>query len=98
MNSGDGTRRFIAVTARCHNMVDNLQGPSHIGAYVKSQVFQGLLLAKFRTSVDRDTAVALLRGAEMHEKGKRVWTTQDLPMMQRVQQVFMMGPRWQLGE
>ena len=75
-----------------------LQGPSHIGTYMKSQVFQGLLFAKFRTSVDRDTAVALLRKAEMHEKGKKVWATQDLPMMQRVQKVFIMGLRWQLGE
>ena len=39
---------------------------------MKSQVFQGLLFAIFRTSVDRDTVVALLRRAEMHEKGKRV--------------------------
>ena len=75
-----------------------LQGPSHIGTYMKSQMFQGLLFAKFRNSVDRDTAVALLRNAEMQEKGKRVWATQDLPMMQRVQKVFIMGLRWQLGE
>ena len=75
-----------------------LQGPSHIGTYMKSQMFQGLLFAKFRNSVDRDTAVALLRSAEMQEKGKRVWATQDLPMMQRVQKVFIMGLRWQLGE
>eukprot|EP00439_Symbiodinium_sp_Y106_P069647 s2561_g12.t1 len=26
------------------------------------------------------------------------WATQDLPMMQRVQKVFIMGLRWQLGE
>ena len=68
-----------------------LQGPSHIGTYMKPQVFQWLLFAKFRTSVDRDTAVALLRSAEMHEKGKKVWVTQDLPMMQRVQKSFHHG-------
>eukprot|EP00439_Symbiodinium_sp_Y106_P038447 s7727_g4.t1 len=73
-------------------------GPSHIGTYMKSQMFQGLLFAKFRNSVDRDTVVALLRSAEMQEKGKRVWATQDLPMMQHVQKVFIMGLRWQLGE
>ena len=42
--------------------------------------------------------MALLRRAEMHEKGNRVWATQDLPMMQCVQKVFIMGLRWQLGE
>ena len=49
------------------------QGPPHIGTYMKLQAFQGLLFAKFRSSVDRDTAVALLRSAEMHESGRRVW-------------------------
>ena len=55
-------------------------------------------VAKFRSSVDRDTEVELLRGAEMHESGKRVRATHDLPTMQRVQKIFIIGLRWQLGE
>ena len=81
------------------------QGLLHIGTYMKSQAFQGMLFAMFRSSVDRGTAVALLRSAEiseMHESGKRVWAMQDLPTMQHVQKNFhsilIVGTRWQLGK
>ncbi|CAE7326587.1 unnamed protein product [Symbiodinium sp. CCMP2592] len=90
----DGLPALQNATTWLTTKLSALQGPSHIGTYMKSQTFQGLLFAKFRTSVDRDTAVALLRSAEMHEKGKRVWATQDLPKLQRVQKVFIMGLRW----
>ncbi|CAE7703564.1 unnamed protein product [Symbiodinium sp. CCMP2592] len=78
--------------------LSSLSSPPHIGTYMKSQEFRGLLFAKFKSCVDRDTAVALLRSAELHESGKRIWATQDLPLQKRAQKVFLMGLKWQLGE
>ena len=52
---------------------------------------KGCCLQCSGSSVDRGTAVALLRSAEiseMHESGKRVWAMQDLLTMQHVQKNF----------
>ena len=70
----------------------------HIGTYMKSQTFQGLLFAKFKNTVERDTAVALLRGAELTEQGNRVWAVQDLPLQKRTRKIFLMSLKWQLAE
>ena len=78
--------------------LNSLSGPSHVGAYMKSKVFQGLMFAKFKSTTDRDIAVALLRSAELTEAGNRVWATQDLPLEKRTRKTFLLGLKWQLGE
>ena len=70
----------------------------HIGTYMKSQTFQGLLFAKFKNTVERGTAVALLRSAELTEQGNRVWAAQDLPLQWRTRKIFLMNSKWQLAE
>ena len=65
---------------------------------MKSKAFQGLMFAKFKSTTDRDIAVALLRSAELTEAGNRVWATQDLPLEKRTRKTFLLGLKWQLGE
>ena len=78
--------------------LEALKGPKHVGTYMKAQEFQGPLFAKFASTVDRDTAVAMLRSARFQEGGTPVWATQDLPVPIRARKIFLVGMRWQLGE
>ena len=92
----DGLASIQDATTWLTNKLGTLRCPPHIGTYMKSQEFRGLIFAKFQSSIDRDTAVALLRSVELHEHGKRVWATQDLPLEQGAMKVFLMRLRWQL--
>ena len=76
----EGLASIQNATTWLTNKLSTLHCPPHIGSYIKSQEFRGPIFAKFRSSIDRDTAVALLRSVELHEHGKRVWATQDLPL------------------
>ena len=45
---------------------------------MKAEEFKGLLFVKVNIRVNRDTAVAMLRSARIHEGDTTVWATQDL--------------------
>ena len=47
------------------NTWESLHGPIHTGMHVKSEDFNGLMFAKFRSQLDCDTAVATLRSAKI---------------------------------
>jgi hypothetical protein len=65
---------------------------------MKSQQFQGLLFAKFLSTFERATAVALLRSAGLQEGGARLWVTQDLPFLIRSRKMFLIGWMSQLAQ
>ena len=70
----------------------------HLGTYIKSTSFNGLVFAKFASKLERNTAVALLRSVKFNEGDQTVWATQDLPPNVRARKLFLMRLRWQLGE
>lgn len=72
--------------------------PCHVGTYIKSTAFEGLMFAKFRSSDARDTAVASLRSAKLRIGNADVWATQDLPIPVRARKLFLLRLRWQLGQ
>ena len=81
-----------------NDKLKTLNGPCQQGTYMKSPQFQGLLFAKFSSTCERDTAVAMLRSAGLQEGGTRVWATQDLPLLTRARKMFLIGLKWQLTQ
>ena len=65
---------------------------------MKSTQWQNLLFAKFSSTFDRHTAVALSRSAGLQEKGDRVWPTQDPPLLPHARKMFLVGLKWQLSQ
>jgi hypothetical protein len=78
--------------------LQEMNGPTHVGTYMKAAAFDGLLFAKFRSTYERDTAVALFRSANIQVGDRRVWATEDLPVPVRARKLFLLGLRWQLGQ
>ena len=64
--------------------VPSLKGPRRVGTVRTSEQFQSLFCEKIATRMDRDTAVAMVRSARLHEGDAPVWATQDLPVPIRV--------------
>ena len=93
-----GLTSLQQATSWLSDKLNALSCSPHIGTYMKSQTFQGLLFAKFKNTVERDTAAALLRSAELTEQGNRVWAAQDLPLQKRTRKIFLMSLKWQLAE
>jgi hypothetical protein len=81
-----------------NDKLKTLNGPCQQGTYMKSQQFQGLLFAKFLSTFERATAVALLRSAGLQEGGARLWVTQDLPFLIRSRKMFLIGLKWQQAQ
>ena len=76
--------------------LNRLQGPKHIGTYIKSTSFAGILFVKFRSVDERDYAVGLL-STSLKIGEASVWATRDLPVPVRARKVFLMRLRWQLS-
>jgi len=57
-----------------------------------------MLFAKFLSTFERDTAVALLRSAGLQEGGARLWVTQDLPFFIRSRKMCLIGLKWQQAQ
>ena len=81
-----------------NDKLKTLNGLCQQGTYMKSPQFQGLLFAKFSSTCERDTAVAMLGSAGLREGGTRVWATQDLPLLTRARKMFLIGLKWQLTQ
>ena len=76
-----------------------MDGPTHCGTYMKGESFDGLLFAKFKSGLDRDTAFALFRTAKLKLDDTKIWATQNLPVPTRARNLFLLGlKRWQLGQ
>ena len=56
-----GLKTLPAASKWLTDTLESLHGPIHTGVYVKSEDFNGLMFAKFRSQLDCDTAVATLR-------------------------------------
>ena len=93
-----GLKTLPAASKWLTDTLESLHGPIHTGVYVKSEDFNGLMFAKFRSQLDCDTAVATLRSAKLSVNGSPVWASLDLPPLIRAKKVFMLGLRWQLGQ
>lgn len=94
----DELRMLQKATQWSSQKLKEWEGPKHVGTYIKSANFQGVMFAKFSTIYDRDITAALLRSANVREGGKRIWATQDLPIPVRARKSFLLGLRWQLGD
>ena len=81
-----------------NSQLSQLQCPKHVGTYMKSSSFQGLMFVKFKNVDDRDLAVGILRSAGLTSGDGKVWATQDLPIPTRARKMFLLSLRWQLGE
>ena len=81
-----------------NSQLSQLQCPKHVGTYMKSSSFQGLMFVKFKNVDDRDLAVGILRSAGLMSGDGKVWATQDLPIPTRARKMFLLSLRWQLGE
>ena len=55
---------------------------------MKSEIFNGLVFAKFGATYDRDIAVATLRSAKFTHDDNRIWATQDLPIPARAKKNY----------
>ena len=81
-----------------NSQLSQLQCPKHVGTYMKSSSFQGVMFVKFKNVDDRDVAVGILRSAGLTSGDGKVWATQDLPIPTRARKMFLLSFRWQLGE
>ena len=87
----DATKDWVS------NTLWELYGPWPQEMYTKSES-NGMLFAKFNTSIERDTAVRLLRGAKCEENGKQIWAKADKPVEIRVLQSLVFGTKHALGK
>ena len=94
----DELRMLQKATQWLSQKLKEWEGPKHVGTYIKSVNFQGVMFAKFSTIYDRDITAALLCSANVREGGKRIWATQDLPIPVRARKSLLLGLRWQLGD
>ena len=93
-----GLSSLHSATTWLNKKLQELKAPQPVETYMKSEIFNGLVFAKFGAPYDRDIAVATLRSAKFTHDDNRIWATQDLPIPARAQKLFLLGLRWQLGE
>ena len=93
-----GLGSLHSATTWLHKKLQEMNAPQPVETYMKSEIFNGLVFAKFGATYDRDIAVATLRSAKFTHDDNRIWATQDLPIPARAKKLFLLGLRWQLGE
>ena len=93
-----GCETLQTATQWLREKLQSLNVPTPSETYMKGQVFNGILFAKYPASFARDVAVATLRSAKLKHDDQQVWATQDLPIPTRARKMFLLGLRWQLGE
>ena len=81
-----------------NSQLSQMQCPKHVGTYMKSFSFHGLMFVKFKNVDDRDLAGGILRSVGLTSGDSKVWATQDLPIPSRARKMFLLSLRSQLGD
>ena len=93
-----GLSSLPQATRWLNTQLSQLDCPKHVGTYMKSSSFQGLMFVKFKSVDERDLAVGILKSAGLTNGDNKIWATQDLPIPTRARKMFLLSLRWQLGE
>eukprot|EP00959_Pyramimonas_sp_CCMP1952_P072316 1510195-Pyramimonas_sp.AAC.1 len=91
----DGFVSLSSVTKWLKEQLQTCSGPQPHNIYSKGE-FSNIVFAEFGDTVERDTAVALIRSAALQRDGKNVWATQDRPASARTARNYCFGVKYVL--
>ena len=93
----DGFDMFNTAAAWLKDQLATLSGPTPQNLYIKGDT-NHILYAEFGNTLDRDTAVALIRSASLQRNGKTIWASPDRRPTDRAARNFCFGLKYMLKE